>query len=91
MTHSQSHYNRRDLADELRVRQLSLSRQKGRDNLTDMVGSRADAHYANPADQSESVSETKPKMPGAVPTNRRRPIPNNFGSGFGVFRPVQNF
>ena len=28
ITHSQSHYNRRDLADEVRVRQLSLSGQK---------------------------------------------------------------
>ncbi len=44
-------------ADELRVRQLSLSGEKGRDNLTDMVRSRADAHYANPADQGESDSE----------------------------------
>ena len=52
-----SQYNSRDVADELRRRQLSLSGQKGRDNLTDMVRSRADAHYANPADQGESDSE----------------------------------
>ncbi len=57
ITHSQSHYNRRDLADEVRLRQLSLSGQKRCDNLTDMVRSMADAHYANPADQGESDSE----------------------------------
>ena len=52
-----SHYNSRDLADELRRRQLSLSGQKGRDNLTDMVRSMATAPRADPADQSESDSE----------------------------------
>ncbi len=31
--------------------------------------------------------EANPKMPGAVPTNRHKPIPNDFEAGFGVVRP----
>ena len=59
-----SHYNSRDLADELRRRQLSLSGQKGRDNLmTDMVRSMATAPRADPADQSESDSDVPPETP----------------------------
>ena len=68
-----SHYNSRDLADELRRRQLSLSGQKGRDNLmTDMVISMATAPRADPADQSESDSDGSGATVGATSTSSDR-------------------